>query len=64
MKVKALAVLTGLSLLSAQCVAFPAYADNQMGYRLLSAQEASSLPATEARWVLRSTARSRSPTPE
>jgi predicted metalloprotease with PDZ domain len=32
------------SLLTMQCLPFPAYAENQMGYRLLSPQEASALP--------------------
>jgi len=38
------AVVLAASLLSLQCVAGPARAQNQMGYQLLPAQQAASLP--------------------
>lgn len=39
-----LAAFTAACLLGAQCLPLPAHADNQMGYRLLSPQEAAQLP--------------------
>ena len=47
MKLRVLAMATAASLLFAQCLPFAAHADNQMGYRLLSAQEASALPRNQ-----------------
>ena len=44
MKVHVLPTITAVALLLGQATFCPAYADNQMGYRLLSAQEASALP--------------------
>ncbi|MEA2738305.1 MAG: hypothetical protein QOH05_1612 [Acetobacteraceae bacterium] len=44
MMTRMLAPLIAASLLAVQCWPFPAQAENQMGYRLLSPQEASALP--------------------
>jgi membrane-associated protease RseP (regulator of RpoE activity) len=43
MTCRAMAVVTA-SFLTLQCTLLPAYADNQMGYRLLSPQQATALP--------------------
>ena len=44
MMTRTMAAAVAAALFFGQCVPVPAYADNQMGYRLLTAQEAASLP--------------------
>jgi len=46
-KSRTLAAVVAMSLLSAQCLTAPAYADNQMGYQLLSVTDASQLPRNQ-----------------